>query len=70
MTTTRKATAFRFSAEAMRILKALAKDTGLPQTKVIELAIRDMAKQRGIELKDEPDDSQQEGKDGKDHHDG
>ena len=43
-----KASALRFSAEEQRLLGLLVSDTGLSQTGVMELAVRDLAKGRGL----------------------
>ena len=45
---TKAPTSFRFSETAQKLLAALAVDTGQSQTGVIELALRDMAKNRGV----------------------
>ncbi len=45
---TKAPTSFRFSETAQKLLAALAVDTGQSQTGVIELALRDMAKDRGV----------------------
>ena len=50
MPTLKKQTGIRLGADTKTLLELLAKDTGLSQTGVIELAIRDLAKQRGIAL--------------------
>lgn len=41
-------TSFRFEPETKRILEALAKATGLSMAGVVALALRDLAKKRGI----------------------
>jgi len=46
------ATSFRLSDKAMELLKALEKDSGLKRSAVIELALRDLAKKRGLEVKE------------------
>ena len=50
MPTKKKQTAIRFKPDTVRILELLEDDTGLTQTGVIELAIRDLAKARQIVL--------------------
>lgn len=50
MPTKKKQTAIRFKPDTVKILELLADDTGLTQTGVIELAIRDLAKARQIVL--------------------
>jgi hypothetical protein len=42
------ATSFRLSIPARRLIVALAQDSGLSQASVLEIALRDMAKQRGV----------------------
>jgi hypothetical protein len=49
---TKAPTSFRLSAKAHAILSALAEDGGLSQASVIELALRDMAKGRGLNVTD------------------
>ena len=44
MATGKKATSFRLSPEALRMLAALAKQLGLSQASVIEMAIRDLSR--------------------------
>ena len=44
--TSKKATSFRLSPEALRMLAALAKQLGLSQASVIEMAIRDLRRRR------------------------
>lgn len=46
--TDRKATSIRLSAEADRLIKALADRLGLKQSSVIELAVRKLAEQEGL----------------------
>lgn len=53
MPSTRKQTGVRLSDEAMQLLNALSKATGLSKTGVIELAIRDFAKSREVSLQPE-----------------
>ena len=48
MTTQKRQTAVRFSATAQWLLHALTEDTGLSQSGVVELAIRDLARSRGL----------------------
>ena len=48
---TKAPTSFRLSDAAMELLAALAADTGQSQTGVIELALRDLAKARGVKIK-------------------
>ena len=50
MTTAKKATAYRLSATAKRLIEAISKDMGVTQTSVIEVAVRDLAKNRKIEV--------------------
>lgn len=50
MATTKEQTAVRFSAEAQQLLAELVSDTGLSQSAIMELAVRDMARARGITL--------------------
>lgn len=40
------AVSFRLSAEAIRLIRDLAKQMGLSHASVVELAIRDLAKRR------------------------
>ncbi len=47
---TKAPTSFRFSSTAAKLLAALAEDTGQSQTGVIELALRDLAKARGLKV--------------------
>lgn len=47
---TRKPISFRLSEEGKKLLEAIAADTGVSQTSVVEMALRDLAKQRGIKL--------------------
>lgn len=42
------ATSFRLSIEAHALIAALADDTGLSQASVVEMALRDLAKRRGV----------------------
>jgi len=44
--TSKKATSFRLSPEALRMLAALAKQLGLSQASVIEMAIRALRRRR------------------------
>lgn len=44
------AISFRLSAEAIRLIKALAGSKGLSQASVLEVALREMAKREKIEL--------------------
>ena len=44
----KKATSFRLSAEVLQILSVLAGRMGLSVTSVIELAVRDLARKRGV----------------------
>jgi CxxC motif-containing protein (DUF1111 family) len=44
------ATSFRLSLPARQLIEALAEDSGLSQASVVELALRDMAKQRGVKV--------------------
>jgi ribA/ribD-fused uncharacterized protein len=46
--TAKRQTAVRFSPTAQAILQALTEDTGLSQSAVMELAIRDLARSRGL----------------------
>jgi hypothetical protein len=46
----RKPISFRLSDEGKKILIALAADTGVSQTSVVEMALRDLAKARGLKL--------------------
>lgn len=46
--TDRKATSIRLSAEADRLIKALADRLGLKQSSVIEMAVRKLAEQEGL----------------------
>jgi hypothetical protein len=52
MSTTKKQTAVRFRPDTKKLIELLANDTGLTQTGVLELAVRDLAKQRKIALPD------------------
>jgi hypothetical protein len=49
----KSATSFRLSAQARRILEALSVDTGISQASVVEQALRDMAKRRGVKVEGE-----------------
>ena len=42
---------FRLSSEAQRLLDVLASHTGVNKTGVVEMAIRDLARARGLEVK-------------------
>jgi hypothetical protein len=44
-------TSFRLTPEALRLLGLLGKELGLNQTSVLETAIRELAKRKGIERK-------------------
>ena len=55
--TLKQPTAVRLQPDTKQLLRLLMKDTGLSQTGVIELSIRDQAKKRGIVL---PDTEEQE----------
>ncbi len=44
----KQAVSFRLSVEARRLMESLATDSGLSQASVVELALRDMAKRRGV----------------------
>lgn len=44
----RKSVAFRFTGEAIRLLKALAAVLGISQAATLEIAIRDLAKKKGL----------------------
>jgi predicted DNA-binding protein len=44
----RKATSFRLTEEAAKLLAILAEGMGLSQASVLELMIRDWAKKRGM----------------------
>lgn len=46
------ATSFRLSEKALELLKALEQDSGLKRSAVIELALRDLAKKRGLEVRE------------------
>ncbi len=46
----KSATSFRLSAQERRLLEALADDTGISQTSVVEQSLRDMAKRRGVKV--------------------
>lgn len=48
MPTDKKQTGFRFNNEDMDILEALKVDTGLTATGVVVMALRDLAKRRGV----------------------
>jgi predicted DNA-binding protein len=45
------ATSFRLSAEAIRLLKALAEAKGVSQASVIEMILRDAAKREKLDTK-------------------
>ena len=47
---TKSPTSFRLSELALGLLSALAEDTGQSQAGVIELALRDLAKSRGVSV--------------------
>lgn len=55
---TKKATSIRLTDDARALLEALAKDTGLSQAGVMELAVRELAKARGVFLPTEPQSQQ------------
>ncbi len=44
----KKPVAFRFTEEAVRLLKALAEAKGVSQAAILEIAIREAAKKQGI----------------------
>jgi hypothetical protein len=44
----KKPVAFRFSEEAIRLLKELAKSKGVSQAAILEIAIREASKREGI----------------------
>lgn len=48
--TTKKQTSVRFSAEDQRLLGLLVSDEGLSQTGVMDMAVRDLARRRGIAI--------------------
>lgn len=48
MPTDKLATSFRLTREALRLLFDLAKSLGISQAGVLELAIREMAKKKGV----------------------
>ncbi len=54
--TEKKKTSIRFSTEAEQLLEKLEHSTGLKQSQVIELAIRELAKKwgLGLDLQSEP----------------
>lgn len=52
MATLKEPTAVRLKPDTRWLLERLADDTGLSKTGVVELAIRDLAKQRKITLPD------------------
>jgi predicted DNA-binding protein len=45
---TKRATSFRLSHEALRLVKELATSLGISQTAVLEIIIREKAKQENI----------------------
>ena len=47
------AVSFRLSEQARRLLPALAAESGLSQASVVEVALRDLAKKRGVKVEDE-----------------
>lgn len=47
------AVSFRLSEQARLLLPALAAESGLSQASVVEVALRDMAKRRGVKLEGE-----------------
>lgn len=49
---TKSATSFRLSDPARMLLGALAQESGLSQASVVEVALRDMAKRRGVKVSD------------------
>lgn len=48
MATDKKATSYRLSDEARRLLAALAASLGVTQTAALELAVRQLAKREGV----------------------
>ena len=44
------ATSFRLSSQALRLLARLAETMGMARSACLELAIRDLAKQRNVKL--------------------
>jgi predicted DNA-binding protein len=44
----KKATSIRLTPEGLRLLVALAKELGVTQSSALEIAIRDLAKRRGV----------------------
>lgn len=50
METPKTSTSFRLSTTARQLLATLTEDSGLSQASVIEVALRDMAKARGLKV--------------------
>ncbi len=48
--TPKTSTSFRLSTTARQLLATLTEDSGLSQASVIEVALRDMAKARGLKV--------------------
>jgi hypothetical protein len=46
----KSATSFRLSEAGRRLVVALSEESGLSQASVVELALRDLAKRRGVPL--------------------
>ncbi len=49
----KQATSFRLSVAARGLIVALSEDSGLSQASVVEIALRDMAKKRGVKVPNE-----------------
>ncbi len=49
----KQAVSFRLSVAAKKSMVALSRETGLSQASVVELALRDMAKKRGVPVEAE-----------------
>jgi predicted transcriptional regulator len=44
----KRSTSFALSDEALRLIKQMASDMGVSQTAVLEVALRELAKRRGM----------------------
>jgi predicted transcriptional regulator len=52
MATTKKPTAVRLTDDGKLLLEKMAKRLGVSQTAVMEMAIREMADRRGVEIRE------------------
>jgi predicted transcriptional regulator len=52
MATTKKPTAVRLTDDGKLLLEKMAKRLGVSQTAIMEMAIREMAERRGVDLRE------------------